>query len=55
MGSEGVEDERGHTVVTSENGYPKAWSQSRRTHRFVLDGEDWYGVRHGGGGGDYHS
>ena len=33
MGSEGVEDQRRHTALTSQNGR--------------LDGEDWYDVRHG--------
>ena len=42
MGSECVED-----TLTSQNGCLKAWSESRGTHRIVLDGEDWYDVRHG--------
>ena len=47
MGSEGVEDQRCHTAVTSQNGCLKAWSESRGKHGIALDGEDWYDVRHG--------
>ena len=47
MGSEGVEDQRRHTVVTSHNGCLKAWSESRGTHGIAPNGEDWYRVRHG--------
>ena len=37
MGSDGVEDLRCHTVVTSQNGWLKAWNKSRG---IALDGED---------------
>ena len=47
MGSDGGEDQRRHTAVTSQNGCLKAWSESRGTHWIVLDGEDWYYVPHG--------
>ena len=36
MGSEGMEDIRRHTVVTSQNGWLKAWNK----YRWIsLDGE----------------
>ena len=41
MGSEGLEGIRRHPVVTSHNGWLKAWEN------IVLDGEDWCDVRHG--------
>ena len=41
MGSDGMEDLRCHTVVTSQNGWLKTWNL------VVLDGEDWYNVRRG--------
>ena len=46
MGSEGLEDVRRHTVVTSQNGSLKAWNKS---HGIGLDGEDRcdVGLRHG--------
>ena len=47
MGSKGVEDQRRHTAVTSQNGRLKAWSETREKHRIALDGEDWYDVQHG--------
>ena len=40
-------DLRCHTLVTSQNGYLKAWNKSRGTRGIVLDGEDWCDVRHG--------
>ena len=46
MGSEGVEDQRRHTAVTSQNGRLKAWSESQEKHRIVLDGEDWCDARY---------
>ena len=46
MGSEGVEGQIRHTVVTSQNGCLKAWSETRGTHGIALNGEDWYDVRH---------
>ena len=46
MGSKGVEDQRRHTAVTSQDGCRKAWSESRGTHGIALGGEDWYDVRH---------
>ena len=42
-----MEDQRRRTAVTSQNGRLKAWSESRGKHGIALDGEDWYGVRHG--------
>ena len=36
-----MEDQRCHTVVASQNGCPKSWSESRGTHGIALDGEDW--------------
>ena len=44
MGSEGLEDIRRHTVVTSQNGWLKAWNKYRW---IALDGEDRCDVRHG--------
>ena len=46
MTSEGVANQRRHTA-TSQNGCLKTWSKSRGKHGIVLDGGDWYGVRHG--------
>ena len=46
MGSEGVEDQRRHIIVTSQNGCLKAWSESQEKHGIALDGEDWYDVQH---------
>ena len=43
MGSECLEDVRRHTVVTSRNGWLKAWNKSRG---IALHGEDRYDVRH---------
>ena len=45
MGSEGVEDRRRHTAVTSQNGCLKAWSKSRGTRGIALDGKDVCHVR----------
>ena len=45
MGSEGVEDQRRHTVATSQNGCLKAWNGSRGTHGITLNVEHWYDVR----------
>ena len=47
MGSEGVEDQRRHTALTSHNGCLNAWSESRGTHGIALDGENRYDVRFG--------
>ena len=44
MGSEGLQDIGRHTVVTSQNGWLKAWNKYRG---IALDGEDWCDVRHG--------
>ena len=44
MGSEGLEDIRRHTVVTSQNGRLKAWN---KYHGIALNGEGWYDVRLG--------
>ena len=44
MGSEGLEDIGRHTVVTSQNGWLKAWRKYRGT---ALDGEDYCDERHG--------
>ena len=41
-----MEDQIRHTVVTSQNGSLKAWSESRGTHVIALNGED-YDVWHG--------
>ena len=46
MGTEGVEDQRRHTAVTSQNGCLETWSKSRGKHGIALDGEDWYDVLH---------
>ena len=46
MGSDGAEDQRSHTVVTSQNGCLKVGSESRGKHGIALDGEGWYDVRH---------
>ena len=46
MRSEGVEDQRCHTTVTSQNGCLKAWRISRGTHEIALNEED-YDVRRG--------
>ena len=45
MGSEGLEDIRRHTIVTSHNGWLVAWNKYRGIE---LDGEYWCDVRHGG-------
>ena len=44
LGSECFEDIRRHTVVTSQNGWLKAWNKYRG---IALDGEDWCDMRHG--------
>ena len=44
MGSEVLEDIGRHTVVTSQNGWLKAWN---KYGGIALDGEDWCNVRHG--------
>ena len=45
MESEGVEDQRRHTAITSQNGCLKTWSESRGKHGIALVGEYWYDVR----------
>ena len=45
MGSEGVEDQRLHAAVTSQNGCVKTWSESRGKHGIAQDGEDRYDMR----------
>ena len=44
MGSEGSEDIKRHTIVSSQNGLLKAWN---KYCGIALDGEDWCHVRHG--------
>ena len=46
MGSEGVEDIRRHTVITSQNGWLKAWNKYKY-RGIALDGEYRCYVRHG--------
>ena len=48
MGGGGVEEQRRHTAVTSQNVCLKACSESRGKQGIALDGEDWYYVRTGG-------
>ena len=42
-----MEDQRLHTVATSQKGSLKTWIESRGTPGIALNGEDWYDVRHG--------
>ena len=55
MRSEGVEDQRRHTAVTSQTGCLKhrlkAWSESRKARGIALIAEDCYHVGTGGGSG----
>ena len=44
MGNEGLDDIRRHTVVTSPNGWLKAWNKYRG---IALNTEGWCDVRHG--------